>query len=109
MSINHIRGDSFQARVQLRLNGNPLDLTGWTIRCQMRDPNKVLIKDFAPVTEIDLGEGLIALEATFAETKLWEPGTYNCDIEVTSPAGWRKSLDPFTIRVARDITRTEGA
>lgn len=108
MSITHTRGDSFEVRVTMRLNGEPMDLTGWGIRAQMRDPQKVLVHDFAPVTAVNLEGGQFVLEADYATTKNWAPGAYDCDIEVTAPDdSWRKSTPPFRIAVSRDITRTE--
>ena len=107
MSIRHKRGDTFRPVVRLRYNDEPVP-ADWTVRCQMRDRQKNLIKDFAPIEVVDAGEGLYALNATKEETKLWQPGEYESDVEFTSPGGFRISGPTFSISIERDITRTEG-
>jgi len=104
MSITHKRGDTFEAVVVATLNGAPLDITGWTIRAQLRDLKNVVVKDFG-VTVLNAPAGQFTLNATAAETALWHLASYLCDIELVDLNGFVQSSDTFSVRVIRDITQ----
>lgn len=104
MAITHKRGDSFEVLVEVALNGQIVDLTGWTIRSQIRDGAKNLLKELT-IQAVDLSEGKFIMTATSTETEAWSPASYNCDIEFIDPAGFVISSDTFPITVVRDITR----
>ena len=104
MAITHKRGDSFEVLVEVALNGQIVDLTGWTIRSQIRDGNKNLLKEL-DIQAVDLSQGQFIMSATSTETEAWTPASYSCDIEFIDPAGFVISSDTFPVTVVRDITR----
>lgn len=101
------RGDSFRARVTILVNGEPQDLDGFGIRCKLMSATDELIRNFA-IDPGNMAAGQFFLNAPFADTKAWEPGTYRSDIEVTWPdETFRVSSPDFTATVTRDVTRTQ--
>jgi hypothetical protein len=104
MAITHKRGDTFEVITQFKLNGAPQSLVGWQVRAQIRDANKALLKELDVVLIDELG-GVFSLNATPAETELWAPVAYQCDIEFTDPFGFVISSETFRVSVIRDITR----
>jgi hypothetical protein len=106
VNITHKRGDTFEAVVEATLNGAPLDLTGWTVRSQLRDLSNNVIKEF-DVLPLDLAAGQFSLNATAQETENWSPASYLCDVELVDLNSFVQSSDTFSVRVVRDITRDD--
>jgi hypothetical protein len=104
MAITHKRGDTFEVLVEVALNGQIVDLTGWTIRSQIRDGAKNLLKEL-DIDPVDLAQGQFLMTATDTETRQWPPASYSCDIEFIDPAGFVISSDTFPVTVLRDVTR----
>jgi hypothetical protein len=104
MAITHKRGDTFEVIVDFTLNGQVQNLTGWTIRSQIRDGNKNLLKEL-DIVRINDSQGRFSLNATDVETRQWPPATFQCDIEFIDPFGFVVSSDTFNVNVVRDITR----
>ena len=103
--IEHKRGDTFELVVEVTLNDDLVDLTEWEIRSQIRDSSKHLLKEL-DIEPVNLAEGVFRLTATPAETRLWSPGAYSCDIEFTDDGGFVISTRTFAITVGIDVTRT---
>ena len=103
--IEHKRGDTFELVVEVTLNDDLVDLTEWEIRSQIRDSSKHLLKEL-DIEPVNLAEGVFRLTATDAETRLWSPGGYFCDIEFTDEGEFVISTQTFPITITRDVTRT---
>jgi hypothetical protein len=104
MAITHKRGDTFEVVVDFTLNGQVQNLTGWQIRAQIRDTQKVLLKELE-VVRINDSQGRFSLNCSSEETEDWVPTTYQCDIEFIDPFDFVVSSDTFAVSVIRDITR----
>jgi hypothetical protein len=86
-------------------SGDPIDLTGYTARAQMRTSASAAVYAELDV-DIDPGTaGTFVLGATAAATAEWAPGSYVCDIEFTSAGGEVYSRGPWIMRVTADFTR----
>lgn len=79
------------------------DLTGWTIRSQLRGLDGSLLTDlvYEPNT---FGEEESTYKLIRENTTAWKPGVYHCDIEYTDPNGIIKSTETFQVNLARGIT-----
>lgn len=98
------RGDTFSLTTSVTdpNNGNAAaDITGWTIRSQVRR-GKNLTEELT-VTITDAVNGVFTLAATAALTALWKVGTHVCDIQVTRPSGVTSS-ETFNVVVCEDVT-----
>jgi hypothetical protein len=105
-TLTHKRGDTFELVVNATLNGSPLNLVGWTIRSQLRDMSKNLIKEF-DVTPINLSVGSFSLNASSDDTETWKPASYVCDIELIDTNDFVQSSDTISVKVVRDVTRDD--
>ena len=96
------RGDSFIVEAALTQNGEPQDLTGWSIRSQVRRGNK-LVAELA-VEYVDRPTGVYRLSAPEG-TAEWPVGTLRSDIEYTMPSGQIASTETFEFECVEDVTR----
>lgn len=103
-SIQFKRGDTFERNCQLTENGTPIDITGWSIKSQIRDSSGVLIDDL-DTSITDVATGLYKLSKPAASTALWEPGGHLFDIEFTTSAGSVMSTETVRINIETDITQ----
>jgi hypothetical protein len=103
-SMTHKRGDTFSLSITVTdpNNGNAVvDITGWTIRSQIRR-GKNLTEELT-VTITDAVNGVFTMVATDAQTALWKVDTHTCDIQVTRPSGVTSS-ETFNVVVCEDVT-----
>lgn len=100
--MDHKRGDTFNALCTLRDAANqPVDLTGWTIRSQVRNASGGLIDTFDIVT-VNAAAGQFRLFKS--TTPGWVAGTLYSDIEYTNPDGHVVSTSTFEINCIKDQT-----
>lgn len=86
-------------------NGDPLNLTGYTVRSQIR-------KSYASSTAYDFTatvfaatSGKIRLSLTNAQTSAIKPGRYLYDVEITSSANEKRRVLEGIIIVTPEITQ----
>jgi hypothetical protein len=103
-TITHKRGDTFELTMTLETQGVAVDLTDFTISCQMRDQIDALIQTFT-VVKTDPTNGVFTVSATDAETYLWPVANLFTDIEFIALDSTVSSSDTFSIQVTKDITR----
>lgn len=103
-TINHKRGDTFELSCTLENEGNPVDITNFTITSQIRSPDDSLLQALT-VTVTDAANGAFTLSATPAQTETWDIIQYLSDIEFVNASGEVNSSETFTINVIKDITR----
>jgi len=103
-TITHKRGDTFVLSCTLENEGNPVDITNFTIAAQVRQPDDTLLQALT-VTVTDTANGAFTLGASATETEGWEPGKLQCDIEFTEANGEVNSSETFVLNVIKDITR----
>ncbi len=103
-TITHKRGDTFELSCTLENEGNPVDITNFTITAQVRQADDTLLQALT-VTKTDAANGAFTLGATSTETEGWEVLQYQCDIEFIEVGGEVNSSETFTINVIKDITR----
>jgi len=87
-------------------NGDPLNLTGYTVKSQIR-------KSYASSTAYDFTAtvysevaGKIRLLLTAAQTSAIKPGRYLYDVEITSAIGEKRRVLEGIIIVTPEITQT---
>lgn len=100
--IHHKRGDTFFIANRLTQDNAPIDLTGWTVRSQVRDGD-TLVQSLTYAVAV-AADGQYTLTAPAASTASWPVKTLLCDIEYTSPGGTVTSTETFQIVVIRDVT-----
>jgi hypothetical protein len=98
------RGDTFSlSGTRTTDTGNPVDLSNYQIRAQMRAGDALITSFSVTITNAAAGEFVLSAPASTTET--WQVTRYSCDIEFTSPGGIVDSSDTFTIQVVPDVTR----
>ncbi|HWO99761.1 MAG TPA: hypothetical protein VNL74_03955 [Methylococcus sp.] len=103
-SLELKRGDSLVLDCTAResVRGPAIDLSGWTIRSQIRDRRDALLADLSAAI-LDAAAGSFRL--TGPATSTWAPGSYRMDIEYTDPGGRVVSTETLEVRVIEDVTR----
>lgn len=104
-TITHKRGDTFELSATLENEGNPVDITNFTIASQVRDTDDVVLQALT-VTKTDAPNGAFTLGATSTQTESWGVQQYQCDIEFIEAGGEVNSSETFAINVIKDITRS---
>lgn len=102
--ITHKRGDTFEITLTLENQGNAVDITLFTIACQVRDQDDVLVQALA-VAKTDPTNGVFTLTATDTETASWPLLKLEADVEFIEPDTTVSSSETFNIQVIKDITR----
>lgn len=94
------RGDSFifTNNQLLDSNGDPIDLTGWTIRSHIRDRSMNLID------ELDMTIETFSYSMTKMNTEMWPVVDLFWDVEYTMPDGTVFSSETITVKVIQDVT-----
>lgn len=101
------RGDDLLIPCLESTEGVGVDLTGYTVRAQVRTAKGELIADMT----VTLGDqttapGTFTLAVPRATTTTWEPGrTLEFDVEYTPPTGGAWSSPTVGIEVVKDVTR----
>lgn len=86
-------------------NGLPLNLTGCTVRSQMRKSyNSSSAHAFTAEVHNPLA-GQVILRLSAAESELIKPGRWLYDIEITNPSGGRKRVTEGVATVTPQITQ----
>lgn len=107
-AIRIFRGDTWQrAWIIADVAGNPVDLTGVTVRLHVRDAAG------AKVMEASTADGRITLQPAAGRIDLVmpkeatgvSPGSYRFDMEVTFPSGVRQTYEQATLVVLEDMSR----
>lgn len=87
-------------------NGDPLNLTGYTVKSQVR-------KSYASPTAYDFTasifaatSGKIRLSMTATQTSAIKPGRYLYDVEITSAIGEKRRVLEGIIIITPEITQT---
>lgn len=104
VTFQHKRGDSFDLAGQVLQSesGPPVDLTGASIRAQLRDGDALVAELDAAIT--DAPQGKYSLTKPYADTELWPVKGLSLDVEFTFVGAVRKSTETAIIRVVKDIT-----
>ena len=100
--LNFKRGDTFTTEAVLVDGNTPTDLTGWSIRSQIRRNNQLI--DELVVDIVAPEEGRYTMTSS-APTTNWPIATLRSDIEYTTPTGQIISTDTYYINCVEDITR----
>lgn len=92
--------------------GVPVDVTGWTVRAQVR---ATIMSDFVlhewstTAGNAEAGSGVVAIRVTPNESYVWAWRHGYFDVMLTSPDGERIKLDGGTIMVDAAVTRENPA
>ena len=101
------RGDTWSqtfAWKQGSETGDPVDLTGCTVRCQVRDRADALILDASAYLTVDGPAGTVALVVPASETEAFPAAKLAFDIELTFPDGTVQSTETMSLKVIEDVT-----
>lgn len=99
------RGDDLEIAMRLtdpNDSDNPVDLTGWTIRSQVRYSGELV--DELNVVIVSAGNGQFNLEMPAASTQSWLTRKLKCDIEFINDLGKKVTSQMFYIDVTEDQT-----
>lgn len=86
-------------------NGDPLNLTGYTVRSQIRKSYASSVAYDFTATVFATTSGKIRLSLTNAQTSAIKPGRYLYDVEITSSAGEKRRVLEGIIIVTPEITQ----
>lgn len=101
MRIPFKRGDTFLVEGTVSDGGTAQDITGWSIRSQLRF-GQALVAELE-VEYVNRVQGRYRLHK--ADTTDWPAKLLLCDIEYTTAAGQIVSTETFEIDTKVDITR----
>jgi hypothetical protein len=98
----HKRGDTFYKTNVVSDDNGPVNIAGWTITSQLRDPADVKIADCV-VAITDAAAGAYSL--TVANTTAWPLGALFWDIQYIDGSGVIFSTETIQVVILMDITR----
>ncbi len=104
MRLEIKRGDTLDLQCACTVDGVAVDLTGWSVACQLRGPGGEVVHAFEPVIT-DAAAGQFRLRALPAKTATWPTGTLTGDIQYTDPSGRVMSTRTFTLPCLEDVTQ----
>lgn len=87
------------------LNGLPLNLSGCTVRSQMRKSYSSSSAHSFTCAVHNALTGQISMRLSAAESELIKPGRWLYDIEITNPSGGRKRVVEGVVTVTPQITQ----
>lgn len=99
------RGDTLalSGNAGVTFNGATVtDYTGWSVASQLRTAVGVLVADLTATLS---ALGVVTISASAATTALWSPGSYEVDIQFTTPTGEIISTATAKLAVLADVTR----
>ncbi len=100
--IDFKRGDTFELGGQaLDANDDPVDLTSYTIKAQIRDKYK-LVGD-AVVTKVVAANG--EYKARINNTILWPVKRLSYDVQFTDSTGYVESTETIIINCVEDVSQ----
>lgn len=86
-------------------NGLALDLTGYTVKSQMRKSySSSVAYNFNP-SVYDALNGKVRLQLTAAQSEAIPPGRWLYDVEITSPSGTKTRVVEGIVTVTPQITQ----
>lgn len=100
--LNFKRGDTFLVEATLTNGGTPVDITGWTIRSQIRRNNQLIAALTVTITDAEAGK--YTLESS-GSTSSWPVAQLRTDIEYTTDTGQIVSTETYYINCVEDITQ----
>jgi hypothetical protein len=107
MSAKIYRGDTWTRTWEIiSADGSAVDLTGATIRLQVRDTNDAVVIEATTNNgyfTIDSNHGRIDMNVPYSSTNI-SPGNYKFDLEVTHANGIRRTYEQGTLIVLEDVT-----
>ena len=91
-------------RVVWKTGSTPIDLTGSTLTCEVRNDDGALVGSIACTPDADqvANRGQFQLYAASATTATWPPGLYSCDIKRV--VGDTEYSETFRVRVVPSVT-----
>ena len=112
--VVHKRGDTWLRDFVCTSGSVPADLTGCTVRLQLRASAEeetaaldISTEDGEITIEQDADECVIHIDVGADVTELIEPLTYVADMEITWPDGTVESTETIKWVVEADVTRAE--
>ena len=97
------RGDDLNIPMTLQdAQGNPVNITGWTIAAATTYARKPV--STLDVTVTDSLNGMFVISLPFTQTAQWPARKIKCDIQFDRPAEGRISSQTFCIDVQEDHT-----
>jgi hypothetical protein len=100
--IHRQAGASWEIRQYLEVDTVPVDWTGCTAFCQVRDRAGALIYAFTSLTLTNAG--WLTLTATPTATGVVPPGDYVYDVDVVNAASRRLPLMAGSFKVGKQVT-----
>jgi hypothetical protein len=104
--LNIIRGDDYRVVISLTSDGDPMDLTDYTARAQIRVSTALsanLIAEFAATIDDPPTDGTITLELTHTDTASIASGVW--DLEIEDGDGWITTVVSGSVTATPDVTR----
>lgn len=101
ITLQFKRGDTFLIEGRASSGGQPLDLSGGTVRSQVRN-GAGLVSELS-VQWMDQAQGIYRLRAE--DTTRWPVAVLTCDIEYLLASGQKVSTETFEIDCIKDETR----
>lgn len=95
------RGDSFILDGAVSENSAAIDITGWSIKAQVRYADQ-LVEELA-CTVVSAAAGTYRVAS--AGTQTWPVGTLQADVQYTTDSGQIVSTETFLITCSADVTR----
>jgi hypothetical protein len=86
-------------------SGGPLDLTGYTVKSQIRKSYTSTTAYNFTASVYDVVGGKIRLELTSTQTGAIPPGRYLYDVEITSPSDRKNRVVEGIVTVTPEITQ----
>ena len=106
-SITIKAGDTLTLPMTWSADGTDVDLTGYTVTCQVRKRDDTAVDELTSTPDADqvTNPGELVVAATDAQTALWPILTLECDVRFESGDGSTTHTDTFEIKVEKAITR----
>jgi len=101
------QGATFDRQITVQENNQALNLTGYSVRMQMRSTHdsSTIALTFTTTVASPATEGKINLIATATDTAAIEEGIYVYDLEIESSAGSVTRLLEGQVTVSPEVTR----
>lgn len=102
MNFEHIKGDTFDAvNFQINFNSTPLNLTGATIRMQLRKEYQGLIYFNVALTIVNGSAGTFRINKQIINIEAWD---YLYDIEIALSDGTVKTWVSGIFSISNNVT-----
>jgi hypothetical protein len=101
--VSTTRGDSLRLSVDLDAATGDVDITGWTWKATVRDPDEVKLVPMT-IEVTDVSAGILELSLSPAQTAEMLPADYDFDLEATDTFADVRTLVVGQLRVREDIS-----